>query len=102
MVGFADLQRQLVELTPVKGVAPVDILELPAAVTPAVRKMMRRGLTLAELASELDLPVEQAREVGEILVAKGFLTSQRDANLGDPVYKVYFTRKRGQNISIDL
>ena len=40
MSAFADLQRQLAELAPVKGIAPVDILQLPAAVTPAVRKMM--------------------------------------------------------------
>ena len=37
---FADLERQLAELVPVKGIAPVDILQLPAAITPVVRKMM--------------------------------------------------------------
>lgn len=102
MADFADLQRELAALAPVKGIAPVDILELPPAVTPAVRKMMRRALTLSELAAELDLNLEEAQQVGEILVEKGFLTSQREGDLADPIYKVYFARMRGQSIAIDL
>jgi hypothetical protein len=102
MIVFADLQSQLAELAPVKGIAPVDILQLPAAITPAVRKMMRHGLTLAELAQELDLSLDQARQVGDLLVDKGFLTSQQQGNSSDLVYKVYFARMRGQNIAIDL
>jgi hypothetical protein len=102
MIAFTDLQRQLAELAPVKGIAPVDILQLPAAITPAVRKMMRHGLTLAELAQELDLSLDQARQVGDMLVDKGFLTSQQQGDSGDTVYKVYFARMRGQNIAVDL
>jgi hypothetical protein len=102
MTAFADLQRQLAELAPVKGIAPVDILQLPAAITPAVRKMMRHGLTLAELARELDLSLDQARQVGDLLVDKGFLTSQQQGDSGATIYKVYFARMRGQNIAVDL
>ena len=102
MIAFADLERQLAELAPVKGIAPVDILQLPDAVTPAVRKMMRHGLTLAELAQELDLSLDQARQVGDLLVDKGFLTSQQQGDSGDTIYKVYFARMRGQNIAVDL
>jgi hypothetical protein len=102
MISFTDLQRQLAALAPVKGIAPVDILQLPAAITPAVRKMMRHGLTLAELAQELDLSLDQARQVGDLLVDKGFLTSQQQGDSGDTIYKVYFARMRGQNIAVDL
>jgi len=102
MIAFADLQRQLAELAPVKGIAPVDILQLPAAITPAVRKMMRHGLTLAELAQELDLSLDRARQVGDLLVDKGFLTSQQQGDSGDTIYRVYFARMRGQNIAVDI
>jgi len=102
MIAFADLQRQLAELAPVKGIAPVDILQLPAAITPAVRKMMRHGLTLAELAQELDLSLDEARQVGDLLVDKGFLTSQQQGDSGDTIYRVYFARMRGQNIAVDI
>ena len=101
-MAFADLQRQLAELTPVKGIAPVDILQLPDAVTPAVRKMMRHELTLAELARELDLPLDLARQVGDQLVEKGYLINQPQGDSGDILYRVYFARKRGQNIAVDL
>ena len=102
MIAFADLQRQLAELAPVKGIAPVDILQLPAAITPAIRKMMRHGLTLAELAQELDLSLDRARQVGDLLVDKGFLTSQQQGDSGDTIYRVYFARMRGQNIAVDI
>jgi hypothetical protein len=101
MLAFADLQRQLAELAPVKGIAPVDILQLPAAVTPAVRRMMRHGLTLAELAQELELSLDEAHQVGDLLVEKGFLTSQQ-GDSGGVTYRVYFARMRGQNITVDL
>jgi len=102
MIAFADLERQLADLAPVKGIAPVDILQLPAAITPVVRKMMRHGLTLAQLAQELDLSSDEARQVGDMLVDKGFLTSQQQGDSGDTIYKVYFARMRGQNIAVDL
>ena len=102
MIAFADLQRQLADLAPVKGIAPVDILQLPAAITPAVRQMMRHGLTLAELAQELDLSLDRARQVGDLLVDKGFLTSQQQGDSGDTIYRVYFARMRGQNIAVDI
>ena len=101
-MAFADLVRQLAGLAPVKGIAPVDILQLPDAVTPAVRKMMRHGLTLAELASEIDLPLDEARLVGDMLVEKGYLTNQQQRDSGDIVYRVNFARMRGQNITVDL
>jgi hypothetical protein len=102
MTAFADLQRQLVQLQPVKGFAPVDILSLPDSLAAVVRKMMRHGMTLAELASELDLPLDQARQVGDLLVEKGYLTGQEQGESGEIVYKVYFARMRGQNIAVDL
>jgi hypothetical protein len=102
MLAFADLERQLAELAPVKGIAPVDILQLPTAITPVVRRMMRHGLTLAELAQELDLSSDEARQVGDLLVDKGFLTSQQQGDSGDTIYRVYFARMRGQNIAVDL
>jgi hypothetical protein len=40
--------------------------------------------------------------VGDLLVDKGFLTSQQQGNSGDTIYKVYFARMRGQNIAVDL
>lgn len=101
MTIFTDLQQQLAELQPVKGIAPVDILSLPDALATMVRKMMRGGMTLSALAADLELPLDQARQVGDVLVEKGYLTSE-GAESDGVTYRVYFARMRGHNIAIDL
>ena len=101
MMTFADLEQQLAQLQPVKGIAPVDVLSLPDSLAAVVRKMMRGGMTLSALAGELGLPLDQARQVGDVLVAKGYLTTEGAENDG-VTYKVYFARMRGQTIAVDL
>jgi hypothetical protein len=102
MTTFADLRQQVAGLAPVKGIMPVDILQLPDSLATVVRKMMRGGMPLSEVADDLTLSPEQAREIGDLLVEKGFLTSQEHAESGEVVYKVYFARMRGRDIAIDL
>jgi hypothetical protein len=101
MTTFEDLQQQLAQLQSVKGIAPVDVLSLPDSLAAVVRKMMRGGMTLSALADELGLPLDQARQVGDVLVAKGYLNSEGTESDG-VTYKVYFARMRGQHIAIDL
>jgi hypothetical protein len=101
MTTFAELEQQLAQLRPVKGIAPVDVLGLPDSLASSVRKMMRGGMTLSALADELGLPLDQARQVGETLVEKGYLTSE-GAESDGVMYKVYFARMRGHTISVDL
>lgn len=101
MTAFVDLQQQLAELQPVKGIAPVDVLGLPDALAAAIRKMMRGGMALAELADELGLPLDQARQVGDVMVEKGYLTSEGEECDGI-TYRVYFARMRGRKIAVEL
>ena len=101
MTTFADLEQQLAQLQPVKGIAPVDVLSLPDWLASVVRKMMRGGMTLSALADELGVPLDQARQVGDAMVEKGYLTSE-GAESDGVTYKVYFARMRGHNIAVDL
>ena len=101
MTTFVDLQQQLAQLAPVQGIAPVDILSLPDLLAVVVRKMMRGGMTLSALADELSLPLDQARQVGDVMVEKGYLTIEGAENDG-VTYRVYFARMRSHNIAIDL
>ena len=101
MTTFADLEQQLAQLQPVKGIAPVDVLSLPDSLAAVVRKMLRGGMTLSALADELGVSLEQARQVGDALVEKGYLTTEGAENDG-VTYKVYFARMRRQNIAVDL
>jgi hypothetical protein len=113
---FQDLQQQLAKVQPVKGIAPVDVLSLPDSLASVVRKMMRGGMTLSALADELGLPLDQARQVGDAMVEKGYLTSEGATSEGvtsegatsegatseGVTYKVYFARIRRQNIAVDI
>lgn len=101
MTTFADLQQQLAQLQPVKGIAPVDALSLPGALAAVIRKMMRGGMTLSVLAGELGLSLDEARQVGDMMVEKGYLTCEGSESDGVR-YKVYFARMRGHNIAVDL
>jgi hypothetical protein len=102
MMAFADQQRQLAKLPPVKGVVGVNILHIPDEVTPAIRNMMHHELTLAEFAQELDLPLDQARQVGATLVEKGYLINQSQPDSANSTYRVHFARKRSQSIAVDF
>ncbi len=100
---FARLQQALARLEKVKGVTPVEILELPSPLDEIVREMMRRGrLTLDELAAKLELAPEEARQLAELLIEKGFLQTEERQENGGVLYKVYFARMRGRNIPLDL
>jgi hypothetical protein len=100
---FAKLQQALAHLEQVKGVTPVEILELPSPLDEIVRGMMRSGgLTLEELASKLELTTEEARQLGDLLIEKGFLKTEERQENGGVLYKVYFARMRGRNIPLDL
>ena len=106
MTTFADLQQRLAQVTPVQGCAPVDILSLPDSLAAVVRKMMRGGMTLSALAGELSLPLDQARQVGDVMVEKGYLTSEGLTGEGTEsdgvMYRVHFATMRGRNIAVDL
>ena len=110
MMAFAELQRQLAQLPSVNGIAPVDVLGLPDSLATVIRKMMRGRMALAVLAGELALPLDQARQVGDAMVEKGYLISESADNNGTDsgadndgvTYKVYFARMRGQKIAVDL
>jgi predicted ArsR family transcriptional regulator len=101
MTALADLEQQLAQLQPVKGIAPVDVLRLPDSLASVIRKTMRGGMTLSALADELGLSLDQARQVGDAMVEKGYLTCE-GAESGGLTYKVYFARMRGHNIAVDL
>jgi hypothetical protein len=99
---FETLKQQLIELDRVNGITPVEVLELPEGLHVAVRKMLKRQMTLGELASELSLPVEETRQIGDLLVDKGFLQIEEPTEDGTIRYRVHFARMRSRNIPLDL
>ena len=102
MTTFETLKQRLIELDRVNGITPVEILDLPKGLHVAVRKMLKSPMTLEELASELSLPVEETRQIGDLLVDKGFLQIEEPIEESLIRYKVHFARMRSRNIPLDL
>jgi hypothetical protein len=103
LAAFEALRQRLIELDRVNGITPIGILDLPAALHGAIRKMLKSPLTLSELASELSLSLEETRQIGDLLVDKGFLqTEEPPTEEGTIRYQVHFARMRSRNIPLDL
>ena len=103
MVNFNELISQLQAVSVFPGITPVDILALPDPVDSAVQKILRRGpMSVNEMASVLDLPEGEAKQIADLLVEKGYLLTEERHSDGSVVYKVYFARMRGRSIPLDL
>jgi hypothetical protein len=97
------LDQELESIPHVDGVIPTDILALPGPFDVLLRNLMRKGsMTVEQLASELDLTVEQAHSLGEHFVAKGYLRAENEEEGGEQVYRVYFARMRRHDIPNEL
>jgi hypothetical protein len=99
---FETLRQQLDALPQMDGVSPVDLLELPPTLQVAVRRMLRSGLTLRELADVLGLPTEQAAQIGDMLVEKGMAICEEIDHDGGTRYRICTARTRGRQVPLDL
>ena len=102
MTDFEELRQQLVRLSRVNGVTPLDILNLPAPIDALVSKMLKGAMNLDAMAEELALPVDETRRLADILVESGYLDTEEVAGEGVPVYKVYFAPMRKHNLPFDF
>jgi hypothetical protein len=91
---FEPLKQQLTALDRVDGVTPVEILVLPEGLQSSFRKLLKGNLTLSELAGELHVSEDHARQLADILVDKGFLQSEQRPEDGLSVFSVRFARMR--------
>ena len=102
MVTFEILKQQLIALDQVQGITPVDILTLPGAVQSSMRKMLKVAMPLGALATDLHLTLDEARQIGDLLVGKGYLRSEESADGSGTLYRVRFARMRTHDIPLDL
>ncbi len=96
-----ELRQDLAALPTVKGFAPADLIGLPDSVASILRSVIRRGsMPLNDLAALLGTTPEEARPIGQTLVAKGFLVQDQDAEA--PTFRANHTRMRARNPLTDL
>ena len=102
MATFEALRQELARLAKTEGVALVDILRLPAPLDVVLRKLLKESLTLGQLAAEIQLPLNETRQLLDMLVDKGFLKIEPQTNQGGQVYKVSLARTRKHNLPAGL
>ena len=99
------LQRELENLSKVEGITPADVVSLPEPLRSGINKIMREGaLTLSEFAAELKLEIAETRQLGEMLVEKGFLVASETQADGEILYRTRFakSRKRVRDLPGDI
>jgi hypothetical protein len=100
---YESLLQEVQGLDHVDGVIPTALLELPESIALLIREMMRQGsMTVDELAAFLELSVSQADDLGEALVAKGYLVSDTTNAREGQVYRVFYARVRKRNLPPEL
>ena len=76
-----------------------DLLELSEPLSTTLRKMTIAGsMSMQELASELMLTTVESRQVGEMLVEKGFVSFEQGEGSSKIVYRINLARKRGRDL----
>ena len=99
MSTFKYLKQVLDEQARVSGIALTDVLALPNPLRATLNKMMRgRSLTLTELAADLGVPSDEARQLADIMVAKGLVRARNPRDGGESSYRVRFLRKSKQRV----
>jgi hypothetical protein len=99
---FEQLLNELAGRPAVQGITMADVLDLPAPLGAALRRMIRAGaLPLSELAAELDLTADEARALGALLVEKGMLTAEV-AGDREQTYRVRFAATRRSRLPASL
>jgi DNA-binding MarR family transcriptional regulator len=92
---FDHIQKEIEDREKRDGITLAELLDL----SPPVRRMMNRitregELTAKEAGEHIDVPLEQAQEMLNSLVEKGYL--DREKREEEWVYKIRFARKRGR------
>ena len=95
MESIDEIRKALENEAPSDGFNPMDTLRMPKAVSVIYRLIMRnRGsLSLVDLATGIGWSEVEARQVGDLLVEKGYISSENGPE--GIVYRIeYSPRKR--------
>lgn len=99
---FEFLRDELENGPPSNGVSMADVLDMPEPLGTALSHLLRsRSMTLTEFSQVLGLDLTETYQLGQILVAKGYI-SQVDREDGTPEFHVRPARMRGRTVPFDL
>ena len=95
---FNRLQDEIDSQEKQDGISPIDLLDLPSAISSIIKKIIRRnGMKLAQIAEELNQSPDETQETLDGLVEKGYV---RRVEVKEEVwYKARFAQKRTRSLS---
>jgi hypothetical protein len=95
---FKHMKDEIDEREKREGITLAELLDLSPPLRRLMNRVTRHGELSAEDASEdLDMPVEETREMLKSLVEKGYLL--REKKEGIWMYRVHFAKKRGTSLA---
>ncbi len=95
MEKFDSLRQEMEGCPPIDGIVASDIMTLPEGLRPIFNRLVRKSaLTVVEFASEFGLTPDQARQLGDGLVQRGYLKSEVRETDGETVYRLRLARTR--------
>ena len=98
---FESLKQELADINPVGGITPVEVASLPVDLRVTFKRMLKNPMTVDELALEWGLTEDETREIGKLLVEKGFLQNE-DSDPEATLYRVRFARVRSHYVPPEL
>lgn len=102
---FDTLWEELNALQKAQGLTPADVITLPPRLSSLLRHLLTGdGMTRQALAEELHITPEQAAQVGNLLVEKGFFAhvDNEENDVSEVRYNARWPRTRRRNIPAEL
>ena len=98
---FNRLQDEIDSQEQQDGISPVDLLDLPSALSSIIKKIIRHnGMRLSQIAEELEQDPADTQKTLDELVEKGYV---RRVEVKEEVwYKARFAQKRSRTVSSGL
>jgi DNA-binding MarR family transcriptional regulator len=98
---FDRLQDEIDSREQQEGISPADLLDLPPGLASVIKKIVRRnGMKLSEVAEALEQTPEEAQQMLDELLKKGYVRQVEVKN--EIWYKARFAQKRGRELPQDF
>lgn len=100
---FEELYQEISKYPTREGISQVEIINLPSPLAAVFGKIIRQGsISERGFAADLNITAEQARQLAQLLVSKGYLTAV-PADTGDEqTYQLNFNRQRSRRVPTDI
>ncbi len=100
---FEELYQEISEYPTRDGISQVEIINLPPPLAAVFGKIIRQGsISESGFVADLNITTEQARQLAQLLVSKGYLAATPVDTGDEQRYQLNFNRQRGRRVPTDI